>query len=86
MEPKRVSGKDCTDLHVKNFIDCVRARERPAADVEIGHRATNVAHLGNIAYKTRKKLIWDATKEEFEGEAEASRLLGRQARKPWDLI
>ena len=86
MESKRVSGKDSTDLHVKNFIDCVRSRERPAADVEIGHRATNVAHLGNIAYKTRKKLIWDAVKEDFQGEAEAARLLGRQARKPWDLI
>jgi predicted dehydrogenase len=86
MESKRVLGKDSTDLHVKNFIDCVRSRERPAADVEIGHRATNVAHLGNIAYKTRKKLIWDAVKEDFQGEAEAARLLGRQARKPWDLI
>jgi predicted dehydrogenase len=86
MESKRVSGKDSTDLHVKNFIDCVRSRERPAADVEIGHRATNVAHLGNIAYKTRKKLIWDAVKEDFQGESEAARLLGRQARKPWDLI
>jgi predicted dehydrogenase len=86
MESKRVPGKDSTDLHVKNFIDCVRSRQRPAADVEIGHRATNVAHLGNIAYKTRKKLIWDAVKEDFQGEAEAARLLGRQARKPWDLI
>jgi predicted dehydrogenase len=86
MEPKQVTGKDATDLHVRNFIECVRSRERPVCDVEIGHRATSVAHLGNIAYKTRKKLVWDAGREAFPDEPEANRLLGRQARKPWDLI
>ena len=86
MEARHVSAKDATDLHVKNFIDCVRSRERPNADVEIGHRSTTVAHLGNIAYKTRKKLIWAPAKEEFVGDPEASRLLSRVARKPWDLI
>ena len=86
MQPKRVVGRDSTDLHVRNFIDCVRSRALPAADVEIGHRSTTVAHLGNIAYKTRKKLVWDAAKESFPGEIDAERLLGRQARKPWNLI
>ena len=86
MKAKRVAGKDCTDLHVRNFIECVRSRAQPAADVEIGHRSTTVAHLGNIAFKTRKKLNWDAAKENFLGDVEASSLLGRQARKPWDLI
>lgn len=86
MESKRASAKDTTDLHVKNFIDCVRSRQVPAADVEVGHRSTAVAHLGNIAYKTRRKLTWDAVKEDFAGDREASALLGRKARKPWDLI
>lgn len=86
MEPKRVAGRDCTDLHVRNFIECVRSRAMPAADIEIGHRSTTVAHLGNIAYKTRKKLVWDAAKEDFKDDLEASRLLSRKARKPWDLI
>jgi predicted dehydrogenase len=86
MEAKGVSSKDATDLHVKNFIECVRSRQTPNADVEIGHRSTIVPHLGNIAYKTGRKLNWDAAKEDFVGEPEASKLLGRQARKPWDLI
>jgi hypothetical protein len=64
----------------------VRSRQRAAADVEIGHRSTTVAHLGNISYKTRKKLIWDSTKENFVGDPEASSLLSRKARTPWDLI
>jgi predicted dehydrogenase len=86
MERKQVQARDTTDLHAKNFIECIRSRQRPAADVEIGHRSTTVPHLGNIAYKTKKKLIWDASTEDFKDAPDASRLLGREARKPWDLI
>ena len=86
MERKAASGADATNLHVKNFIECVRSRQKPVGDVEIGHRSTTVPHLGNISYRTGKKLRWDAAKEDFKNEPEASRLLGRRARKPWDLI
>ena len=86
MERKETSAEDATGLHLKNFIDCVRSRERPAADVEIGHRASIVAHLANIAYLTGRKIHWDAEREEIVGDPKASELLGRQARKPWDII
>jgi predicted dehydrogenase len=86
MEAKRVQSQDATELHTANFIECVRARKAPAAEVEIGHRSTTVPHLGNIAYKIGRKLTWDAAKEDFVNDAEASKLLSRQARKPWDLI
>jgi predicted dehydrogenase len=86
MERKEMSADDATGLHVKNFIECVRARNRPAADVETGHRSTIVAHLGNIAFRTGRKIHWESAKEEIVGDAEASKLLGRPARKPWDLI
>jgi len=33
---------DATGLHAANFIDCVRTRNKPAAEVEIGHRSTTV--------------------------------------------
>jgi|HigsolmetaAR201D_1030396.scaffolds.fasta_scaffold12451_2 Predicted dehydrogenases and related proteins len=80
------NSTDATALHARNFIECVRSRKRPNADVELGHWGTNIAHLGNIAYKTRRKLVWDSVKEDFEGAAEASALLSRKARKPWDII
>ncbi len=73
-------------VHPEDFIDCVRSRKKPAADVEIGHRASLVAHLGNIAYRTGHKLRWDAAKEEILDDSQASALLARKARKPWDLI
>lgn len=83
---KRVQSEDATPLHTANFIECVRSRKAPNAEVEIGHRSTTVPHLGNIAYKTGRKLTWDAVKEDFVNDAEASKLLSRPARKPWDLI
>jgi predicted dehydrogenase len=86
MEAKRQQSKDATDLHAANFIECVRSRKPPNAEVEIGHRSTTVPHLGNIAYKVGRKLVWNAKKEDFVNDAEASKLLVRKARKPWDLI
>jgi predicted dehydrogenase len=75
-----------TKAHTLNFVESVRARKAPNADIEIGHRSTSVALLGNIAMKTGKKLHWDAQKEEFTGDPEASVRLTRNLRKPWDLI
>lgn len=86
MQRREASAADATAVHVRAFIDCVRTRKTPVVDVETGHRSTLVAHLGNIALKTGKKLKWDGVKEEFAGDPEPSKLLGRQARKPWDLI
>jgi hypothetical protein len=81
-----VTGEDATGLHLKNFIDCVRSREKPAADIETGHRSTIVPHLGNISIRTGHKLRWDQAKEEIIDDPKASSLLFRQARKPWDEI
>lgn len=75
-----------TKAHCINFAESVRARKTPNADIEIGHRSTSIALLGNIAMKTGRKLEWDAKKEDFVGASDASAMLTRQLRKPWDLI
>lgn len=81
-----VAGADATGLHLKNFIDCVQTRQKPVADVEIGHRSTTVPHLGNIAFRTGHKIRWDAEHEETVEDDEAAAFLDRLARKPWNLI
>jgi len=85
-ERKVVKGRDTTDLLVKNFLECVRTRQAPLASADIGHRSTIVPHIGNIAYRTGRKLRWNAEREAFEGdEPEATALLGRRYRGPWTL-
>lgn len=85
---KRVweNNEEPTKLHCANFLECVRSRKTPNADIEIGHRGTSVALLGNIAMRSGKKLHWDAKKEEFTGAPDASAMLTRSFRKPWDLV
>jgi predicted dehydrogenase len=82
-ERVHVSAQDATRLHAARFIECVRSRRRPEADVEVGHRSTTVPLLGNVSYDTGRKLRWNAVKEEVVGDAEAARLLGRTAREEW---
>ena len=81
-----VKSRDTTDLHAANFIDSIRTRKAPAADVEVGHLSAVVPHLINIAYRTGKKLRWDAKSETIADDAESSALLTRKARAPWNVV
>lgn len=86
MQRKEMHAEDATARHAKNFIESVRSRKQPAAPADVGHHSSNVAHLGNIAYRTGRKIRWDAEKERIIGDDDAAKLLGRAARKPWDII
>jgi predicted dehydrogenase len=78
-------GNDGQKIHVRNFLDCVKSRATPTADIEIAQRSTNTCHLGNISYRLGRKLEWDAETETFKNDAEANALLARQARKGYEL-
>lgn len=71
--------------HTADFLNCIKTRQQPVCDVEIGHRTMSVCHLGNIAYWTGRPLQWDPVEEQFVGDAEADRLLDRARREPWRL-
>lgn len=81
-----VASRDCTDLHTANFIDCVRTRKAPAAEVEFGHLSAVVPHLINIAYRSGRKVQWDPNSETIKDDPESARLLVRKARAPWNLV
>jgi len=68
-----------------NWLDCIRSRQRPNADVELGHLGSVPAHLSNIAYRVGRRIRWDGVKETIPGDSEAVALLGRAYRKPYVL-
>ena len=76
---------DDTGAHLANWIACIKSREMPVADVEIGHRSTTVCHLGNIARWTGRKLQWDPDREQFVGDDEANKLLWRTQRQGFEI-
>ena len=72
-------------MHVENFVDCMRSRERPNADVEIGHNSMIACHLGNIAFRVDRRVEWDPDGEKVVGDCEAARLVKQEYRSPWKL-
>lgn len=73
------------DAHFLDFLDCMRTRRRPNADVEIGCRSVNIAHLANIALWINRPLAWNPEREVFERDPEANRFLDLALRPPWRL-
>ncbi len=88
IEPRKEPGSsdEQFDLHVRNFVDCVKTRQRPIADVEDGHRTAVACHLANISLRTGRKIRWDADQEVILNDKEASAMLERPYRKPWDGV
>ncbi|MEW6302289.1 MAG: Gfo/Idh/MocA family oxidoreductase [Verrucomicrobiota bacterium] len=86
--PSNATRLYASDDHMKNFFDCMRSREQPICDVEVGHRSATVCHLGVIALRLGRKLNWDPKKEKFAGDKDADKWIAREMRKPWtyDMI
>lgn len=73
------------DDHHQDWLNAIRTRRRPAADVAIGCHSTTVAHLGCIAYWTGRKLRWNPARYEFVDDDEANRMRRRVKRAPWRI-
>jgi len=73
------------ELHVQNFLECIKTREKPSCDIEIGAHIARFAHLGNISYRLGRKVFWDHEKQEFIGDAEANEMVKAHYRAPWKL-
>jgi len=76
---------DSTYNVVRNFLDCIKTREKCWCDIEDGHRSTSFAHLANIALETGGKVVWDAEKEQIINNPKANDLLMYNYRAPWKL-
>ena len=82
---KHKSQGDPRAAHVRNFLDCCKSRQQPALNLETGHRISSLAHLGNIAYRTGHKIVWDSVAEKVIDDHAADKLVSVKYRKPWHL-
>jgi len=77
-------GREANEEHQTNFIECIRTRKRPNADIEEGHLSTLLCHLGNISYRVgNRRLLFDSTTETFVNDDEANKLVKRTYREPY---
>ena len=74
-------GQD--DFHAQNFLDCVRSRQQPNADIGTGQISAMHSHLGNIVARTGRNLEFDAGTETVVGDPAANLYVRRRYRKHW---
>ena len=70
--------------HTEESID-PKAAAILTAGIDVGHKVAVTAHMGNVAYRTGRKLYWDEASWQFRDDPEANRLKdGIQYREPWE--
>jgi len=85
-EEERLEEKeDSTANLIRDFLDCVKSRQKPLCGLEEGHRSTSFALLANISLETKSRIEWDARKEQITNNKDANKLLHYEYRKPWSL-
>ena len=75
-----------TGDHVRNWLDCIKSRERTVCHAESAHRATTICHAVNIGLRLGRSLKWDPQAERFVGDDQANAMLVRAMRPPWSLL
>ena len=71
--------------HWRNFLDCIKSRQPTIAPAQTAHHSAIPGHLGLISMLTGRKINWDAKHEKITGDGDASKLLARTYRAPWQL-
>jgi predicted dehydrogenase len=87
MEPivlKSTDG-DLTVQHARDFLDCIRSRRKPRADIEEGHRSTTMSLLSKISLAVKLRIEWDPETEQITNSQQANDMLHYEYRKPWTL-
>lgn len=84
--PRQHSADNGLNLNTKNFIETVQSRrvEDLKAPIQVGAAIATFAQMGNIAYKTGKKLYWDAASGRFTDEA-ANRYLAAEYHNGYNI-
>jgi hypothetical protein len=72
--------------HAKNFLECIKTRQAPVENLDLGHHVSTVSHLGNLALRSKNRIDWDAAAERVTNNEAANALVTRDYRAPWKLV
>ena len=83
-EPEiELNAAPATRLHMRNFLEAVESRGKPVADIEQGHISTASCILANLSMRLGRPLTYDPVKRQVPGDEQATALLRRKFRQPW---
>ena len=60
------SQSDGTSRHLQNFLDCIRSRKAPTANIRVAHEAARTSHIGNLSLRMQRKVKWDSSSGKIE--------------------
>lgn len=85
--PDQARNGDYLNEHTKNFVSAIKANDASLlkCGIETGSIAAINAHMGNIAYKTGRKVYWDAAAKGFKNDTQANALLAAHYHNGWKL-
>jgi predicted dehydrogenase len=78
-------GEKLDSLHLINFIEAIRGKERLNGPISIGHKSTLLPQLGNIAYRTGNTLYCDPATGKIKDNKAAQALWSREYEKGWEM-
>lgn len=78
------SGIELDQLHVKNFLDCIRTGNTPNSPITDGHKSVAMLHLGNIAWRVGRQLNCDTSNGHIQNDEGAAALWQRSYEPGWE--
>ena len=78
------AGANLDEMHIINFLECVRSKKMPNADCETGHKSTLLVQLGNISWLTKQTLEIDPKNGHILNNPAAQKFWGREYEKGWE--
>ena len=82
--PRVTTVDNLSILHMNNFLDCIKSRKSPAADIAHGSISAAVSLLGNVAYKGEERVVYDPENNKTDNK-KLNELLTRTYRKDYQL-
>lgn len=81
------SSDSGVDKHMQNFVDVIKSRKMQDlhCPIQAGAHVATVAQMGNIAFRSGKKLEWDASKELFTEAAVNEKYLMKEYHNGYEL-
>lgn len=81
-----IRGQRGYEEHMAEFLNAVRSRDlKTKARAEVAYRSCSLVHFGEIAFRTKGRLTFDAKNEQFVDCDEANELLTKKYRAPYVL-
>jgi len=80
--PNEIHLPISTDHH-GNWLESIQAKKQPIAPIEVAHRSCSTCLVHHIVMKLKRKVYWDPSKEKFNNDDEANKMLARPQREPY---